>query len=101
MKLPCLALVFSLCCFSFTPEKGFAESDFSEKYSYQEIRYARRIFSEMVKQINAKYGVNLTPREACALVREHIDEFHMPNSLKALVLELIDLMEKGVIDLPE
>ncbi len=69
------------------------ENHFSKKYSPEDRKLARKMFKNIVEDLNATYGLNLTPKEMCVLLKENMDQLQMPNYMKELLLDYIALLE--------
>lgn len=71
------------------------ENSFSKKYSREDRKLARKMFKNIVDDLNATHGLNLTPKEMCVLLKENMDQLQMPNYIKELLLDYIALLESS------
>lgn len=88
-----LALFSSSSSFANDDANSAFENFFPQKYSREELKYARRMFKSVVDNFNATYGLNLTPKEMCSLLKENIDQVQMSSYMKELLLDYINFIE--------
>lgn len=74
----------------------FEEFDKLEKIfdaSTDPIDEGRQFLRSFINEINTRYGLTLTLRDACKLVRENLNNLNLPEELQKIILNTIELYE--------